>query len=143
MTIEQCLEILNARFVYKRETVRWFDNWKVLYDPKSDKWEGDCEDYALTLMWMLSDRSALKFMWNILVMKHLMWHVKSPNGVGHAVVKIRGLYYDNIQQRGSTKEELKQKGYKFSFPMIPPFVFVKLMLTRVLGPVAKLVKKDA
>ena len=131
MTIEEALKELNSKFVYKRDSVRWFDNWRVLYG--DGKWEGDCEDYSLTLMWLLSDKSLAKFLWNILIMKHLMWFVKSPSGEGHAVVKIDGMYYDNIQKKSTTREELVKQGYKFVFPMIAPFAYIKLTLSYTVG----------
>lgn len=84
-------------------------------------------------MWMLSDRSVVKFLWNILIMKHLMWFVKSPNGEGHAIVKINGMYYDNIQKRATSKEGLVKQGYKFKFPMIFLFVYVKMFLSYTIG----------
>lgn len=133
MKIEDALKELNKRFSYRRDPLRWFDNWKVIYDESEPKWYGDCEDYSLTLMWMLSDRSFVKFLWNILIMKHLIWFVKTPDGDGHAVVRIDGVYYDNIQKKESTKEVLKSKGYKFIFPMIPPIVFIRLALSYTVG----------
>lgn len=131
MRKEETLKELNHKFIYKRDSKRWFDDWRILHG--DGKWEGDCEDYSLTLMWMLSDRSVVKFLWNILIMKHLMWFVKSPNGEGRAIVKIDGMYYDNIQKKATTKEELLKQGYKFVFPMIAPFAYIKLLLSYTIG----------
>ena len=86
-------------------------------------------------MWMLSDRSVVKFLWNILIMKHLIWFVKTPSGEGHAIVKIEGMYYDNIQKKATERRVLKEKGYKFLFPMIPPFVYLRLFLSYTVGKV--------
>jgi predicted transglutaminase-like cysteine proteinase len=133
MTIEEALKKLNSHFVYQKDDLRWFDHWRILYSEKEQKWVGDCEDYALTLMWMLSGRNLFQFLWDILRLKYLMWFVKYPNGAGHAIVRIENLYYDNIQKKGVTKEELVSTGYKFVFPMIPPFVFIKLLLSYIIG----------
>jgi hypothetical protein len=129
MELKQALDILNSKFVYKRDH-KYFDSWKILHGEGS--WEGDCEDYSLTLMWMLSGQSVIKFFWNIITFKYLMWFVKT-NGTGHAIVKIDELYYDNIQKRGVTKEHLIKSGYKFVFPMLFPYVFVKLLLHYTIG----------
>lgn len=108
MKIEEALKLLNSKFIYKAETRRFGEVWQVL---KGDgKWEGDCEDYSLTLVWLLSDQSWIKLLWNITTFKFLMWFVKAPSGEGHAVIKIGDLYYDNIQRRGVTKDALKKQG---------------------------------
>lgn len=130
MTITEALKILNSKFVYKRDP-RYLDVWTVMHG--DGKWEGDCEDYSITLMWLLADRNILKFLWNILVFKQLMWFVKAPSGEGHAVVRINGMYYDNIQRKATTKEELERQGYKFVFPMIFPFVYLKLVFSYTIG----------
>jgi hypothetical protein len=135
MTIEEALKKLNSHFVYRKDNVRWFDNWRIIYSEKEDKWFGDCEDYSLTLMWMLSNRNLFQFLWDILRFKYLMWYVKSPRDAGHGIVQIGNLYYDNIQKKGVSKEELISKGYKFVFPLIPPFVFIKLFLSYTLGKI--------
>ena len=62
-----------------------------------------------------------------------MWYVFTPSGEGHAIVKIDGIYYDNIQKRGVTKKHLKEKGYKFVFPMVFPYVFLKMLLSYTIG----------
>jgi hypothetical protein len=131
MELKQALDLLNSKFVYKADPRKYFDSWKILYG--ADKWEGDCEDYSLTLIWLLSDKSLIKFIWNITVFKYLMWYVKTSNGVGHAVVKIDGLYYDNIQKRCVSKQFLLEQGYNFKFPMLFPFIYIKLILSYTIG----------
>ena len=129
MEIENALKLLNSKFLYTPDKHKYFDKWKILTGEET--WKGDCEDYSLTLMWLLSDNNLFKFLWNILSFKFLMWHV-NYNG-GHAVVKINGLYYDNIQKKGMDKETLNSLGYDFKFPMFFPFVFVKLLLSYTIG----------
>lgn len=131
MKIQEALSILNSKFVYKSDK-KYFDKWKILTG--EEKWEGDCEDYALTLMWLLSDRNILKFLWNIMTFEFLMWYVKLPSGEGHAIVKFKDLYYDNVQKKGVTFNYLKHiQGYKFKFPMLFPFVYFKLLISYSIG----------
>lgn len=131
MTIDGALKMLNARFVYKNDKYKYIDVWTVMHG--DGKWEGDCEDYSITLMWLISNSNVFKFLWNILIFKHLMWFVKAPSGEGHAIVKIDGMYYDNIQRKATSEEDLKKKGYKFVFPMVFPFVYSKLLLSYTIG----------
>ena len=131
MTIQQALDLLNSKFKYQSDR-RWLDVWKVL-DIDQPMVAGDCEDYSLTLMWLLSDRSMARLLLNITLFRYRMWFVKSPRGEGHAIVKIGDLFYDNIQKKGATKQQLVEKGYKFVFPLIPPFVYLKLLISYTVG----------
>ncbi len=130
MELKEALKLLNSKFKYKSDP-RYFDVWRILTGDKA--WEGDCEDYSLTLIWLLSDRNIFKFLWNITTFKYLIWFVKLNNGSGHVVLKIDNLYYDNIQKKGVTKEVLTKQGYKLLFPMIFPFVYIKLLLSYTIG----------
>jgi hypothetical protein len=132
MQIDQALQILNAKFKYKYDK-RYFDKWTILSD--LDGWEGDCEDYSLTLCWMLSNQSMVKLLWNILTFKYLFWYTLSPSGSAHAVVRVGGLYYDNIQKKGVTAEALKDAGYVFKFPLVSPIVFLKMIAASTIGKI--------
>lgn len=127
MRVEEALKILNSKFEYKADKIRWLDQWRIMSND-GDKWLGDCEDYSLTLAWLVSDKNILKFIWNLITFKFLIWYVLSPNGEGHGIIKIGSLYYDNIQKKGVTKEVLRQKGYKFRLPLLFPTVFFKLLI---------------
>lgn len=130
--LEQSLKILNSKFKYKKDTFRWFDHWRIMVDD-GDEWHGDCEDYSLTLAWMVSGRSRTKFIWNLVTFRFLLWYVKSPSGESHAIIRIGDLYYDNIQKKGATKSEMEAKGYKFVYPFIFPAVALKFALSSVGG----------
>ena len=132
MNIEEALVELNKRFVYKSDH-KLFDNWKILYDRSQEYWIGDCEDYSLTLMWMVSGCNIIKFIWNIITHKHVIWYVNSPSGEGHAVVNINGMYYDNIQKRATSKDQLVAMGYRFKLPFIFPIIFIKIIISLVIG----------
>jgi predicted transglutaminase-like cysteine proteinase len=131
--METALKELNLKFVYKKDGK--IDVWRIL--DGDGVWEGDCEDYSLTLIWLLSDRNIIKFLWGILTFKYLIWYVKSPNGVGHAIVKINGMYYDNIQKKATSATELKTKGYKFVFPLFSILALIKLLFSYTIGIVLK------
>mgnify|MGYP000035298331 CR=1 FL=1 len=123
------LDDLNARFVYKGESSR-IDNWRIL---KGDgRIEGDCEDYALTLIWLMEGRSLFRFWLAIFLFKYRIWHCASPRGVGHAIIFHDGKWIDNIQRRWVAAEP-KSLGYKLRYPMIPPLVVAKMLVAKVFG----------
>jgi predicted transglutaminase-like cysteine proteinase len=130
MNIKESLDIVNKKFKYKNDT-KYFDNWKIIYDKNSESWEGDCEDYSLTVIWVYSNNSIFKFIYNLITFKFLLWYVKAPNGEGHIVTRYNNLYFDNIQQKLVTKSELKD--YKFVYPMIFPLVFTKMIISYIVG----------
>lgn len=131
MNIQQALKILNSKFVYTAETSRWIDKWRILRG--TDKLYGDCEDYALTLMWLVYNQSVIKLLVNLTLCKFVLWHVTSPSGEGHAIVRYKQLYYDNIQRRGVTKDDLLAQGYKFKFPMLFPYAYLRLVISYTIG----------
>jgi len=59
----QAVTRVNDLFVYEYDTVQYdaADYWRVL-DVDAEKDEGDCEDYALTVAWLLAERSRFKFL---------------------------------------------------------------------------------
>ena len=73
------------KFVYAKDSEQYgfMEVWKVI-DTSKAAWKGDCEDYALTVLWLISDRSVIKFLFNLLInIKFSIWHVKTERGVGH------------------------------------------------------------
>lgn len=115
------------------------ETWKYLYDNDqygSDTWviikeppyEGDCEDYALTLLWLMSDRSMVNFWVNIFTMQAQLRRVITKNGRGHVVLKVGELYADNWTQKFVTWEEMEsQCGHKKYLWMYDPILVVLKM----------------
>lgn len=127
MNIEQAKQIVNSKFSYKLDD--GVDSWEVL-DTSLAQIQGDCEDYALTFIWLAEDKKLIKFLWSLLIMKYVMWYVKTPNNNGHALVYIRSnrKCIDNIQKDFKTKKQYRELGYKFKFPFLSVLVFPKLLL---------------
>ena len=120
------------------------ETWKYLYDNDqygSDTWviikeppyEGDCEDYALTLLWLMSDRSMVNFWVNIFTMQAQLRRVITKNGRGHVVLKVGELYADNWTQKFVTWEEMEsQCGHKKYLWMYDPILVVLKMFVSTL-----------
>jgi predicted transglutaminase-like cysteine proteinase len=136
MQLIEALNLLNSKFRYQHDTFKWFDQWNIIASEEK-LWYGDCEDYSLTLAWLISDRNIVKFIWKFFTFQFIMWFVKAPNGEGHAIIKIEKLYYDNIQKKGATKTELKEKGYKFVYPFVFPILVLKFVLSFISRPFTK------
>lgn len=112
---------VKSRFVYTRDPS--LDRWKI---HKTDgQIKGDCEDFALTLLWQLSGRSMWKLWLNVIFMRAMIWHVTAYNGEGHAVLWYRGFWADNMERRWYQTEEMR---HTRRFPFIAPLMAVKLLI---------------
>ena len=116
------LEELNSKFIYTEDK---FDKWTIM---KGDgPFKGDCEDYALTHIWMESGKNWFSFFKTILLMKYVLWFCKLTDGGFHMVVSHKGQFVDN-RLRAYTSE--LPKTYKLIFPLIPPVFLVFFLLKR-------------
>ena len=122
------LKELNKKFKYRKDRDQFGqrDAWYIM---KHEPYHGDCEDYSLTLLFNLKDRKWEKFLLSLLTRESKICHCKSPRGVGHAVLRYKGRYIDNIQKKWCTKEYLENRGYKFSIWLYIPYqVVIKLIM---------------
>ena len=95
---------------------------------KTMYYTGDCEDYSLTLLHKLKGGSMAKF-WLSLITRESKICFCHVGGQGHAVLKYKGRYIDNIQKKFVTKATMESKGYIFALiTFIPYQVAVKLAL---------------
>ena len=120
-------EELNNEFKYVKDSDQYGkrDAWYIL---KEAPYNGDCEDYSLTLLYNLTGRSIIKMFISLLTRESKLCFCK-VRGIGHAVLKWRGKYIDNIQKRWVSKEDMEQKGYEFSkWLFIPYQVALKLAI---------------
>lgn len=120
---------LNSRFSYRPDKGEY---WRILKGWGPVK--GDCEDYSLTLIWLLEGRSMLRFWIALITFKYLIWHCTSPGGDGHAVLWTRGVgWTDNIQRRVvPSRKELRALGYKLHFPNVFLLVALKFLFRPLL-----------
>lgn len=125
------------------------ETWKYLYDDDqygSDTWaimkeppyEGDCEDYALTLLWLMSGKSMVNFWINVITMQAQLRRVRMKRGGFHVVLKVGDLYADNWTQKFVTWEEMEaQCGHTKYLWMYDPILVVLKMFISTLKRNAK------
>lgn len=121
------LDELNKNFKYVKDSDQYGsrDAWYIM---KQKPYHGDCEDYSLTLLYNLKDRSVTKLLLSLLIRESKICFCK-VNGVGHAVLKYKGRYIDNIQRKWVEKEYMEKKGYDFSIWLYIPYqVIIKLVM---------------
>ena len=118
---------LNKKFKYRKDTDQYGkrDAWFIMKQPP---YVGDCEDYSLTLLYNLKDRSLLKMLISLLIRESKILRC-TVNGNGHAVLRYRGKYIDNNFKEWTTKKDMKERGgYVFSAWLYIPYqVVVKII----------------
>ena len=124
--MQKALDDVNERFVYRADGD--VDDWDIIRG--DDAIEGDCEDYALAVLWNLSGQSWLKFFWLLLSFQAVIWHVKSYQGNGHAVLWYKGYWCDNMMNNWY---ETKHMLHKRRFPQILPTVLLKLLIGKLIN----------
>lgn len=105
------------------------DNWEILRPDSQGKFYGDCDDFALTALYILEKRSLMKF-WFALITRRGKIHFVEVGGEGHAVLEYNGLYIDNIQRRWCSKKELQSwvEPYFFRYRTKVPVIAYKMTL---------------
>ncbi|MBB5515750.1 hypothetical protein FHS89_001770 [Rubricella aquisinus] len=126
MAVDPVQASLNGRFTYRPDRG---ESWRILTG--EDPVEGDCEDYALTLIWLYEARSMLRFWWGLITLKYVLWHCTGPGGGGHVVVWCRGRgWTDNIQRKMVPN---LPPTYRRRFPYILPTLLLKFGLRPLLS----------
>ena len=82
-----------SRFKGKFDT---FDSFRIL--KSSGKVEGDCDDFAVTMLWIAEGRSLRKFWSALLTGRAVIWRTYADNGNPHAA-----LWHKNYGWIDSTK----------------------------------------
>lgn len=127
----KAVEKVNSLFEYEydKDQYQAADYWRVL-DVSLDKDQGDCEDYALTVAWLLAGQSRWKFLWMLLTKKFRICFV-TVNGGGHAVLEHDGLMVDNWKRcwtpRTTYETDYAEYKWMFKFYYNPLVVCKKLI----------------
>lgn len=119
---------INERFVYTGDRKQYGtkERWKIIKQAEGPL-KGDCEDYSLTLLWYMSGKSKLRFVLNLVFMRGVLWHCTTANGGGHAMLRYKKHWVDNIHP-----EFRKDPIHKRWFPYLFPLVALKFILSWVL-----------
>lgn len=117
MTPQAAADLLNSRFQYRPDGI---DSWRIL-DTSRPAVRGDCDDYAVTIAWLIADQSPRRFFWMLMTGQFRFIFCLTKRGVRHFVLSHRGRYIDNIQGDWFTE-----------------FPYRKILTFRLIVPLAKL-----
>ena len=108
---DELVEVV-GNFTYVSDSDQ-FGKREAWYIMKEKPYKGDCEDFALTILYNICNRKIFVMMMSILIGRSKICYTKSPRDGGHAVLRHRGLYTDNWQKEWMTKQDYLDKGYTF------------------------------
>lgn len=113
---------LAARFIWKRDKV---DGWRILSAPTGALF-GDCDDFAVTALWMVEGRSLWRFWWALFTFRAVIWVVKGRSFASHVVLWHRdhGWIDNQNPSWGANRDKLR-------FPMLFPIAVIKMLIGRL------------
>lgn len=116
--ISAAVRDLRRRFTWRRD--QGGDRWRILTAP-AGALVGDCEDYALTLAWILAGRSRRGLWRDVILLRSVVWFCVTERGEGHAMLWRRGLgWSDNIYRGWSATPRHRRR-----FPVVAPLLALK------------------
>lgn len=111
---------LRTRFRWTADRV---DGWRVL-DAPAGPLKGDCDDFALTALWLTCGRSWLRLWWLVATFQAAFWFARLNGGGGHMMLWVRGRgWIDNIHPEWSGRAR-----HKRVFPVLLPVILIKLAI---------------
>jgi len=110
------------------------DLWRVI-KPVEEVYRGDCEDYALSVLYyVICQESWLKFWWLLITFEAKLCYVTTKNGGGHAVLRYGDMYIDNWTQDWVSKAQMEMLGHQFhTWKFIPTTVAIKMVMAKLRG----------
>lgn len=95
MTPQQRLEALLDRFTWESDGK--LDSYHIM--AATGPVRGDCDDFAVTLVFEMADRKPLRFMRWILTGHVQFWLVRDPQGERHIALYVDGVGFTDNQKR--------------------------------------------
>lgn len=103
------------------------DSYRILNNPTGPL-EGDCDDFAVTALWLVEDKSMGKFWWALITGKARIWYVKGDGWASHVVLNHKD--YGWIDNQNMTWGENRDV-LRFWLPF--PLVAMKMLIGKIKG----------
>ena len=134
MDAKEANKTVAAKFQYITDKKKYgfFETWSIM-DMSKEIWEGDCEDYSLTVLWLMSGEKTSTFVKNVLFNRDYRMHFVKyiRTGEGHAVLSYKGEFCDNIQKKWFKEGSAAYKKYDWKWPVFGPLVIINLLLVKL------------
>lgn len=124
-TLDPDTRDLARRFIYRPDGR--VDSFRILSAPFGPL-EGDCDDFAVTALWLAAGRSMARFWLMLATGRARIWRTRTPTGGRHAVLWVDGLgFIDNWTPdwRPETQHTLVRR-------RVVPEVVLKMLLGKLI-----------
>jgi hypothetical protein len=137
MNIIDSVYEVQSKFGYVSDTTDInLDNWVVMKE-RDGKYLGDCEDFALTVFWLMSGKNLIVFLWNLLVSGKYQLHGVCSAGstqINHCIGSTDEFWFDNWTKEVFTKDKFFEKTKHVHMKRFGKFtIFSKLLLGVIFG----------
>lgn len=126
----------NNRYDYKYDP-KGRDMWFVIKPNDEGIYRGDCEDYALSVLYyVICQESWLRFWWMLFTFQAEICGCETKNGRGHAVLRYGDMYIDNWTKAWVEREDMEELGHKFwpwNYTILPTTVAIKMVMAKLRG----------
>ena len=134
MNIRDAVKYVGSRFKYLLDKKLYIgDCWFVM--PESNQvMRGDCDDFAITSIWIACDRSIWNFILNVFLLhRYRLYYAKTVAGESHIIGYAQGLWFDNWSREALPKKEffektLHKKWFFYPSPYIMWFMLLGLFV---------------
>lgn len=130
MKAQEALSEVNKFFLYNKDKKLFIgDSWRIL---NNKKYHGDCDDFALTVLWLMCDKKISKFIWNVLVLhKFRLYYSRTFTKEPHIIGYADGLWFDNWTQEALDEEKFFYRTGHRKYFFYPGFAIIWFMLLGV------------
>lgn len=127
--LQNSVKAIADSFDYEPDRLRIFDSWQVLRSVNG-RYRGDCEDFALTVFWHLSNKNVLRFLWNLLIShRYSMYRVRDSNGESHVVACFQDQWFDNWTRKTLSRDDFFKSTQHELLHIYPgPFIALYLLI---------------
>ena len=127
------------KYRYDKEQHGMADAWCIIRsESESGKFEGDCEDYALSVLWQLCGQSDIRLWWMLITRQAGICGVgRSKPKMTHAVLRYKGEYVDNWTKKFGPKSAI-EKNHTFHWLYghgLLHFTIIKMLMSKIVRTV--------
>jgi hypothetical protein len=122
------MEDFVRRFTYRAD--KPIDSFRIIWRPEGPM-HGDCDDFAVTALWLAEWRSMRRFWWALITGRAAIWRCTLPDGERHAILWHRD--YGWIENNGGTWTENPAADLRLVRKRWVPEVAIKMIVGKVTG----------
>ena len=123
MKVQDAVKLVADKFNYSPDTKTLGDSWRVM-PLTNNKFIGDCDDFAITCFWYISNKNIFTFLFHLLIThKYAVYRCKTINDEWHIVGRLDNLWFDNWTLKPLTKEQfINQTKHTITMRYIAPTI---------------------